>query len=996
MLTSAQAATLVWANTTGTWDVPANWVGAAPSGMDPTDVLVFGGDVSTPYTSRNNLNSFPSLVNQLVLSAPNSANSTNSHVITGLPIALTGAAPQVVQNNAGGFTLNLAVQLRASLTLAGNGSGPVTFLQPIDGAFDITKTGTSTFRFGAALFQPSSNRWLGRMIINEGGIRFADGISGIAALRGNPVTLNSPTSTLAHTAGLRIGTLSGDSGLVESRVIGTNASSEDIVIHALSDGTYGGTLRLGPATGSGRDIGRLVIRGVGKQTLSGMFVSADSPAGANALQIQKDVSIGHGATLSLVGNASLAQQSEGGAIVMGGGTFQLDNRAANNPNRLRDGDSGSTGLDSAGGGLFELIGHTSGTNELMPRLQLGSPSNARSGALTVRVTHSAGTTASTQLLIQSLSRDGFAPTFSTIDFGAADAAGAELPLGEAAAGPRISFVIPPPLANGLLRNTRNFNEATVGWATVNGSAFATHGANGIGPVALSAAPAGDTVGDPVANTDVRGNFVAAHADGYAVNSLRLEPSADGQSFSLNTPGHLKTAAILLAGSRDYTISATSQGGLAGPATGGSTAAAGRYIHVETATLTIGARLDVTSIPLVKAGQGTLVLTNTSNFNAVSPTVLNAGVLRASPASTLPMGELRFRGGVLEITGGGTFSRNVGAGQGFVNWAGFNELGDEMDEDQGSGGFAAIGADASIDLYEPGPTVIEWEGRGFIDNGHALLFGSQTADRRITWLDSLHLGGRDSDEIVQRYNAREIRVIDNSASSTDVTRFTAGIGGSVQNDLLKTGAGTLELIGTSSYRGATLVHEGTLFINSPGTIGASFLTEIRNGATLGGNGTVGAVKVAAGGRLAPGNNEFVTAVLSTGDLTFESAGAQLSIDLRDGAPGSGFDQLAVTGTVTLNGANLTGSLLTGFQPTINDLFFVILNDGVDAVTDTFVQGNLILIDGAPFEINYTGNAQAATVTGGNDVVLRFIPEHATGMLLLAGVGYFIFPRRRRGT
>jgi hypothetical protein len=77
-----------------------------------------------------------------------------------LPTALSGAGPQVVQNSAGGFTIDLAIQLRAPLTLAGNGSGPVTFLRPIDGTFDITRTGTSTCQFAVHLSQRSGNRWL--------------------------------------------------------------------------------------------------------------------------------------------------------------------------------------------------------------------------------------------------------------------------------------------------------------------------------------------------------------------------------------------------------------------------------------------------------------------------------------------------------------------------------------------------------------------------------------------------------------------------------------------------------------------------------------------------------------------------------------------------------------------------------------------------------------------------------------------------------------------
>ena len=202
---------------------------------------------------------------------------------------------------------------------------------------------------------------------------------------------------------------------------------------------------------------------------------------------------------------------------------------------------------------------------------------------------------------------------------------------------------------------------------------------------------------------------------------------------------------------------------------------------------------------------------------------------------------------------------------------------------------------------------------------------------------------------------------------------------MQNDLLKTGTGILELTAINAYLGATLVQEGTLLVNSPGTINTSFLTEVRNGATLGGNGTVGALKVASGGRLAPGSNVTDTAILSTGNVTLDGVGAQFSIQIGGTVAGTTFDQLAVTGNVSLNGGDLVGSLINGFAPLPNDLFFIITNDNSDAVSETFAQGNMVFFGNAPFEIGYTGNLQTLSFTGGNDVVLRFIPEPATASL-----------------
>jgi len=552
----------------------------------------------------------------------------------------------------------------------------------------------------------------------------------------NEVSLTSPTSTLAGTAfgalsgELRVGTLRGDSGLVATRPF-ANDDSEDIVVHSFSDGMFGGTVRLAPAGSNGKDRGTFIVRGTARQTLTGLFVSPDSPAGSDALQISKDVAVGHGATLTLASSGSLGKQTEG-AIILAGGTFELDNRATNHPDRLRDADAGSTGVDTNGGGVFRLIGNSAGSNELAGRVQLGSPTNQRSGQLSIAVQHSAGAAAATALAFQSLSRDGSVPTSATVDFSASDANRAVLPLGQSGAAPRISFVTAPPLTNGLLRNTRNIN-SDVGWATVNGSAFATHGSNGIAPVPVSAPPAGNTVGNATENAEVRGDFtVSSGANGsYRMNSLRIEPSAGNQSFSVASGRSLETNAVLLAGDRDYTI--------AGP---GFFAA--RYVYVDRATLALTA---ATGSHLVKSGDGMLDVRG-----AFTPSfTINAGSVRVPSDYG---GLVQLRGGLLELTGGGTFARSVGV-RGALNWQGADQFDNAITEDVGSGGFAAFGSDVTIDLNEAGPSGLLWESNGFVQAGHALIFGSRTADHRVTWRDNLSLS-----EASQTYNAREIRVNDN--------------------------------------------------------------------------------------------------------------------------------------------------------------------------------------------------------------------------------------------
>ncbi len=1001
---SAVAGTFMWASTTGTWSDATKWAGGvAPTGADTTDELVFAGDVgapapgiSTAYTATDDIGiSAPFLLNRITLQSANSGNDPTrpAHIINstaGNLLRFGGTAPQIAQNGTGPVTFNIPIQSAASaLTLTGNGTGQVTLNGALLGGFEVVKEGTSVFRFGSAgTGAVSPNLWTGRLTIRGGTIRFnnnADTAS--TALRANTVSLEAPTASLTtllnlgEVSSLRTGTLIGSAGLVEARANAGSSTfaSVDIVLTTLESGSFGGIIR-NTATGIADDGGNFIVRGSAVQTLTG------TP------EISKDIFISRGATLALAGAGTLTGTNAGtaikGSITLNGGTMQVDNTLANNNNRLRDGTATSTGLDTIGGGTFSLVGNAAGSTETIGRLQLGSVSGSgiskpRSGALTLNVTHQAAA-APTVLTIQSYSRDNATVRqFATVDFTANNGAGAPLALGSPGSQPRILFSgFAVPLNAGLLTGT-NTGSTDTGWATVNGSDFATYDVtNGVKAVTTLAFPVGS--GNAATNALLAGDGAVGAATAFSLSSLKLAPTATGQALTLNAGSSFNAKGVVLGGATDYTIGGTGNFTLAATAT--------RFVSVKQATLEIAAPLNGSGA-LVKSGAGVLALTNISNSVGSSAlTVINGGTVRAA-ASALPSGELRLRGGILEVQGGGTFSRGLGVGASQVNWSGFDTTtATGIDEDRGSGGFAASGGDATIDLGASGPTDLVWEADAFLKSGHALLLNSATANSRVTWSDNLSLT---STSIVINYNAREIRVEDNLASATDGARISGVLSGVLVNDLVKTGAGTLELTGANTYTGATHVQDGTLLVN--GSTAASFMTHVRNGATLGGKGTVGAVRVEAGSVLAPGDVAGNASVFGTKDLLFAGGTAKLQLNLGGATAGgnstTGYDQLSVTGTVTLNGAQLEGSLLNGFQPGASDLFFVILNDGTDAVSGTFAQGALLAAGGQQFEISYTADSAGGSFAGGNDVALRAIPEPASGLLALAG-GTLLGLRRRR--
>lgn len=123
-------------------------------------------------------------------------------------------------------------------------------------------------------------------------------------------------------------------------------------------------------------------------------------------------------------------------------------------------------------------------------------------------------------------------------------------------------------------------------------------------------------------------------------------------------------------------------------------------------------------------------------------------------------------------------------------------------------------------------------------------------------------------------------------------------------LIKTGAGSLNLTGNSSFSGTTAINAGRLAVN--GSLANSAVT-VNDGATLGGNGTVGNLTVARGGVVAPGNS--IGQLNVNGDVTF-AEGSVYQVETN--AAGES-DRIVATGTATLNNSTLSLVNTEGWQP-----------------------------------------------------------------------------------
>lgn len=165
----------------------------------------------------------------------------------------------------------------------------------------------------------------------------------------------------------------------------------------------------------------------------------------------------------------------------------------------------------------------------------------------------------------------------------------------------------------------------------------------------------------------------------------------------------------------------------------------------------------------------------------------------------------------------------------------------------------------------------------------------------------------------------------------------------------------------------LLVDKTLIVGQGGTVGT---VGVGSNSILKGVGTVGALVISSGGKLAPGMSP---GCITAGNTTL-SSGSTFEIELGGTTQCTEYDQLEVTGTVNLNNATLQISFYNNFVPSAKgDSFIIVKNDGNDAITGTFnglPEGAEFTQAGYVFQITYTGG-------DGNDVVITAIEEEGAG-------------------
>ena len=201
------------------------------------------------------------------------------------------------------------------------------------------------------------------------------------------------------------------------------------------------------------------------------------------------------------------------------------------------------------------------------------------------------------------------------------------------------------------------------------------------------------------------------------------------------------------------------------------------------------------------------------------------------------------------------------------------------------------------------------------------------------------------------------------SSGNALELTGSIVGGFGFDVV--GDGTVTLAGANGYSGATSVEAGTLVIS--GSTSASSTVTVTSGAALAGSGNAqGPVNVLSGGTISPGTSP---GTIMTGDLDLmDGSNLAVEIDAAGAVAGVDYDEIEVTGSVTIGNVNFN---LSGTEvPSLGDEFIIIDNDGAgDAVilgagapAEASVVG---MLNGVPLQISYVagdGNDVALSVSG----------------------------------
>ena len=220
----------------------------------------------------------------------------------------------------------------------------------------------------------------------------------------------------------------------------------------------------------------------------------------------------------------------------------------------------------------------------------------------------------------------------------------------------------------------------------------------------------------------------------------------------------------------------------------------------------------------------------------------------------------------------------------------------------------------------------------------------------------------------------LNVTGDSADGTYAGRIESSV------SLVKSGNSKLTLTGVNNQTGPTLVNGGTLAVD--GSLPATSAVTVGNGGTLSGSGTVnGVITLASGSVIAAGSS---VGTLTTVAQTW-NGGATLAVEMIDpaGSPGTGWDRLAMNGSLTLDPSVTSGSPFViqlsaaalAFDNSQSQSWLIVSSTGIQ----NGFSADKFSVDAAAFAAsNPLDGGQFSASNSGGDLYLNFTPVIYTAL------------------
>ena len=859
-----------------------------------------------------------------VSSDGNLGNATGGLSFDGGTLRNTAAitSARVVTLNTNGGTLDT----QADLTLSGviGGAGGLTKT----GAGLLTITGSNTYAGGTSInggtVSVSSDANLGNasgpLAINGGTLQNTASFTSARA-----TTLNAGGGTFQTTGNLTLAGAIGGAGALTKTDVGALLLTAD---NTYAGGTTiaAGTLQLGNGGASGSITGNVtdngalifdrsdtysfagVISGNGSVTQQGTGVTVLS--GDNSYAGSTAVNAG---TLIVDGNQSAATavtSVASGGTLGGNGTIGGDLTIANG-GALNPGDVGNVpgtltvngnlalgntatlnynfGQANVVGGAYNDLAKVAGNLTLGGTLNVTTTAGATFDPGIYRIISYGGTLTNNGLAVGSVPTSNFyVQTSINHEVNLVNTAGLQVNVWDGPGNPNDGVVQG---GTGVWQNA----SGNTNWATIDGSVNGTYQDGGF--AIFTATPGTVTVDNSLGA--VRSSGMQFAVDGYTVtggsitlsgtpNIIRVgDGSSDGASMTATiasaltgTGGVQKTdlGTLVLTGANTYSGGTTITTGTLQLGNGGSSGSIsgdvvdnGALMFNRSDSATFGGAISGTG-SVAQVGSGTTVLAGSNTYSG--GTMITAGTLQVGDGTT----NGSIVGDVVD-NGALAFDRSDTATFGGVI--------------SGTGNVTQLGAGTTVltgaNTYSGGTTITA----GTLQLGNGGTSGSIT--------------GNVADNGTLAFNR------------SDSVTFSGVISGS--GGVTQAGSGTTTLTGNNAYSGVTTVQAGTLLVDGDQS-GATGLTTVQSGATLGGNGTLGGdVTVASGGMLNPGDTGAVGALTINGNLMLNS-GAVLNYQFgQTNTPGGALNDLTtVNGNLTLGGTlNVSASSGGSFGPGVYRIF-----------------------------------------------------------------------------